>query len=159
MYRTVAVKKQMYRIARAVRLREMWESDEFLFTVPPLRRLCCAGERFFQGISARGCLWKRALQLLMAEIRPLPVEVGRVIRLSHYLQGFVHPRWFSRRISEPSTVVDYEAGDLKEARNLTTWAANVTRKGSEDASTPDPNSSGVPSRLCSVLCGASWGCV
>ena len=22
----------------------------------------------------------------------------------HYLQGFVHPRWFSRRISEPSTV-------------------------------------------------------
>ena len=24
--------------------------------------------------------------------------------LSYYLQGFIHPRWFSRRISEPSTV-------------------------------------------------------
>ena len=35
------------------------------------------------------------------EIRPSPVEVGS---LSYYLQGFIHPRWFSRRISEPSTV-------------------------------------------------------
>ena len=31
----------------------------------------------------------------------LPVEFGG---LSHYLQGFIHPKWFSRRISEPSTV-------------------------------------------------------
>ena len=28
--------------------------------------------------------------LLMAEIRRSPVEVGR---LSHYLKGFIHPRW------------------------------------------------------------------
>ena len=28
--------------------------------------------------------------LLMAEIRRSPVEVGS---LSHYLQGFIHPRW------------------------------------------------------------------
>ena len=40
-----------------------------------------------------------ALLLLMAEIRRSPVEVGS---LSHYLQGFIHPRWC--RISEPSTV-------------------------------------------------------
>ena len=31
-------------------------------------------------------------------INPAPVEVGS---LSHHLQGFIHPRWFSRRISEP----------------------------------------------------------
>ena len=31
----------------------------------------------------------------------LPVEFGS---LSHHLQGFIHPRWFSRGISEPSTV-------------------------------------------------------
>ena len=38
--------------------------------------------------------------LLMAEI--LHELIGS---LSHYLQGFyIHPRWFSRRISEPSTV-------------------------------------------------------
>ena len=36
------------------------------------------------------------LLLLMAEIRRSPVEVGSS---SHYLQGFIHPRWFSRRIS------------------------------------------------------------
>ena len=30
------------------------------------------------------------LRLLMAEIRRSPVEVGS---LSHYLQGFIHPRW------------------------------------------------------------------
>ena len=37
--------------------------------------------------------------LLMEEIRRSPVEVGS---LSHYLQGFIHPRWC--RISEPSIV-------------------------------------------------------
>ena len=26
------------------------------------------------------------------------------LRIYHYLQGFIHPRWWSRRISEPSTV-------------------------------------------------------
>ena len=31
-----------------------------------------------------------AVILLMAEIRRSPVEVGS---LSHYLQGFIHPRW------------------------------------------------------------------
>ena len=35
----------------------------------------------------------------MEEIRRSPVELGS---LSHYLQGFIHPRWC--RISEPSTV-------------------------------------------------------
>ena len=35
-----------------------------------------------------------------SDIRRSPVEVGS---LSH-LYGFIHPRWFSRRISEPSTV-------------------------------------------------------
>ena len=34
---------------------------------------------------------------------PTPVEVGS---LSHYLQGLVHPGWFSRRISEPSPVLE-----------------------------------------------------
>ena len=33
-----------------------------------------------------------------------PAEVGSWNPLkSHYLQGFIHPRWFSRRISEAST--------------------------------------------------------
>ena len=27
--------------------------------------------------------------------------------ICHYLQGFIHPRWFSRRISEPSTVCPF----------------------------------------------------
>ena len=31
-----------------------------------------------------------AIELLMAEIRQAPVEVGS---LSHYLQGFIHRRW------------------------------------------------------------------
>ena len=44
--------------------------------------------------------------LLVEEI--LLVEVGS---LSHYLQGFVPPMWFSLRISEPSTVVSTEKGD------------------------------------------------
>ena len=35
----------------------------------------------------------------MAEIVVAPVEVGS---LSHYLQRFIHPRWFG--ISEPSTI-------------------------------------------------------
>ena len=38
--------------------------------------------------------------LLMAEI--LHQLIGS---LSHYLQGFIHPRWFSRQISEPSVLV------------------------------------------------------
>ena len=38
-----------------------------------------------------------------SEIRREPVEVG----LSHYLQGFTHPRWC--RISEPSTVVVFKS--------------------------------------------------
>ena len=37
----------------------------------------------------------------MEEIRRSPVEVGS---LSHCLQGFVHSKWFSRPISEPSIV-------------------------------------------------------
>ena len=37
-----------------------------------------------------------------SEIRRSTVEVAS---LSHNLQGFLHPGWFSRRISEPSTVV------------------------------------------------------
>ena len=36
-----------------------------------------------------------------SEIQRAPVEVGS---LPHYLRGFKHPRWFFRRISEPSTV-------------------------------------------------------
>ena len=36
-----------------------------------------------------------------SEIRRAPVEVGS---LSHYLQGFLHPRWFSRRISSISSL-------------------------------------------------------
>ena len=36
-----------------------------------------------------------------SEIRRSPLEVGS---FSHYLQGFLLPKWFSRRISEPSTV-------------------------------------------------------
>ena len=28
----------------------------------------------------------------------------KILHQLHYLQGFIHPRWFSRRISEPSTV-------------------------------------------------------
>ena len=35
-----------------------------------------------------GCI--KCVLLLMAEIRRSPVEVGS---LSHYLQGFIHPRW------------------------------------------------------------------
>jgi len=31
-----------------------------------------------------------------------PVELGSFFLISHYLQGFIHPRWC--RISEPSTV-------------------------------------------------------
>ena len=54
--------------------------------------------------------WRRAIaggngvmrgwdsRLLMEGIRRSPVEVGS---LSHYLQGFIHPRWLFR-ISEPS---------------------------------------------------------
>ena len=34
---------------------------------------------------------------------PAPVEVDGLSSLTHYLQGFIHPRWFFR-ISEPSTV-------------------------------------------------------
>jgi len=34
-----------------------------------------------------------------SEIRPAPVEVGS---LSHYLQGFIHPRWLADFL--PSTV-------------------------------------------------------
>ena len=41
--------------------------------------------------------------LLMEEIRRSPVEVGSI---SHYLQGFIHPRWLFG-ISEPSTVCWY----------------------------------------------------
>ena len=37
-----------------------------------------------------------------------PVEVGS---LSQYSQGFLHPRWFSRRISEPSTVITIRSKD------------------------------------------------
>ena len=37
----------------------------------------------------------------MEEIRRSPVELGS---LSHHLQGFMHPRWFSPRISEPSNI-------------------------------------------------------
>ena len=45
-----------------------------------------------------------------AGIYPGPTVDGRnppsqlIWRISHYLQGFIHPRRFSRRISEPSTV-------------------------------------------------------
>ena len=39
-----------------------------------------------------------------SEIRRSPVEVGS---LSHYLEDFIHPRWFSRQISEPSTVSSF----------------------------------------------------
>ena len=38
--------------------------------------------------------------ILLMIRNPAPVEVGGV---SHYLQGFIHPRWLFR-ISEPSTV-------------------------------------------------------
>ena len=39
-----------------------------------------------------------------------PVEdVGTVVEIDHYLQGFgIHPRWFSRRISEASTVLSFD---------------------------------------------------
>ena len=43
-----------------------------------------------------------SLLLLMVEIRRSPVEVGSW--KSHYLQGFIHPRWLFG-ISEPSTVL------------------------------------------------------
>ena len=43
------------------------------------------------------CCWLKYVQILLEEILQL---IGR---LSHYLQGSFHPRWFSRRISEPST--------------------------------------------------------
>ena len=41
-----------------------------------------------------------------SEIRRLPVEVGSLVKKSHVLilHGFIHPRWFSLRISEASTV-------------------------------------------------------
>ena len=37
-----------------------------------------------------GQIQKVGLILLMEEIRRSPVEVGS---LSHYVQGFIHPRW------------------------------------------------------------------
>ena len=40
------------------------------------------------------CWWKKSGQ---------PVEVGTVVYLIHYLQGFIHP-WWLFGISEPSTV-------------------------------------------------------
>ena len=47
------------------------------------------------------CCGKRSLILLMVQKSgDQPVEVGR---LSHYLQGFINPRWLFRN-SEPLTV-------------------------------------------------------
>ena len=47
--------------------------------------------------------------LLMAEIRRSPVEVGS---LSHYLQGFIHPRWLAGFL--PSTAY---VGTNKKTQN------------------------------------------
>ena len=37
--------------------------------------------------------------------------------LSHYSQSFIHPRWFSRRISEPSTVSQSQSCE----KNKSSW--------------------------------------
>ena len=50
--------------------------------------------------SKRHLIWKWTYILLMEEIRRSPVEVGS---LSHYLQGFVNPRWLPGFL--PSTVI------------------------------------------------------
>ena len=34
-----------------------------------------------------------------------PANQLRLVVYPQYLQGYIHPRWFSRRISEPSTVL------------------------------------------------------
>ena len=47
--------------------------------------------------------WVDYMAWLMERIRRLPVEVGS---LSHYLQGFIHPRWLCSRISQQPTKIN-----------------------------------------------------
>ena len=54
--------------------------------------------------------------LLMEEI--LNQLIGS---LSHYSQGLIHLRWFSRHISEPSTVVGWDKGGVCCYRGLVGW--------------------------------------
>ena len=62
------------------------------------------------------------LLLLMDEIRRSPVEVGS---LSHYLQGFMHPRWcmifffFLRHVSL------HNFGDVKQDGREIVWDFSV----------------------------------
>ena len=62
------------------------------------------GNVFFWGTFKRKWVVCTRELLLMEEIRRSPVEVGS---LSHFLEDFIHPRWFSRQISEPSTVLSF----------------------------------------------------
>ena len=59
----------------------------------------------------------------MAEILHQLILHQLIGSLSHYSQGFVHPRWFSRRISEPSTVCPYRPYPIK-----TTQQASLPKK-------------------------------
>ena len=52
---------------------------------------------------------------------PASVEVGW---LSHYLHDFIHPRWFSRRISEPPTTVS----SLKSYQNTQNPPSKTAKK-------------------------------
>jgi len=49
-----------------------------------------------------------------SEIRRSPVEVGS---LSHDLHGFVHPRWFSCRISFTNNIIDYSRNLISPLQN------------------------------------------
>ncbi len=58
------------------------------------------------------------------EIRRSRVEVGGRFFLPSFPGDFIHPRWFSRRISEPSTVCFKMNQWAKKQRNgfyLLTW--------------------------------------
>ena len=82
--------------------RSVWRS---LWTAP-----APAGSHGFQelGYGAQQPFWTALL--LMEKIQGSPVEVGP---LSHYFQGFIHPRWLFK-ISEPSTI-------LIVGNNQSTW--------------------------------------